>query len=68
VISIYAGVTGHLDKLAVADVSRFESELLRLMRGKHKDLLDEIRTKKQIMPEMESQLKTIIEEFVKSFA
>jgi F-type H+-transporting ATPase subunit alpha len=68
VVSIYAGVKGYLDRLAVADVSRFEGELLRMMRGKHKDVLDEIRTKKQITPETDSQLKTIIEEFVKSFA
>jgi F-type H+-transporting ATPase subunit alpha len=68
VVSIYTGVKGYLDKLTVADVSRFEGELLRLMRGKHKDVLDDIRTKKQITPETESQLKTTIEEFVKSFA
>jgi len=68
VVSIYSGVKGYLDKLAVADISRFENELLRLMRGRHKDLLDDIRTKKQIAPETEAQLKTIIEEFVKSFA
>jgi F-type H+/Na+-transporting ATPase subunit alpha len=68
VVSIYSGVKGYLDKLAVADISRFENELLRLMRGKHKDLLDDIRTKKQITPENDAQLKTIIEEFVKNFA
>jgi F-type H+-transporting ATPase subunit alpha len=61
-------VKGYLDRLAVADVQRFEAELLRLMRGKHKDVMDEIRAKKQITPETEAQLKTIVEEFVKSFA
>src|ERR1700731_2910526 len=59
VISIFAGVKGYLDRLAVADVSRFEGELLRLMRGKHKDVLDDIRSKKQISPETEAQLKSI---------
>jgi len=68
VVSIYAGVRGYLDRLAVADVQRFEGELLRLMRGKHGNLLDDIRGKKQITPETEAQLKTIIEEFVKAFA
>jgi F-type H+-transporting ATPase subunit alpha len=68
VISIYAGVKGYLDKLAVADVRRFEDELLRLMRGRHKDLLDGIHTQKQITPDAETKLKTILEEFVKSFA
>jgi F-type H+-transporting ATPase subunit alpha len=68
VISIFAGVRGYLDKLAVADVQRFEGELLRLMRGKHKDVLDGIRSQKQITPDAEAKLKTILEEFVKSFA
>jgi F-type H+/Na+-transporting ATPase subunit alpha len=68
VISIFAGVRGYLDKLAVADVQRFEGELLRLMRGKHKDVLDGIRSQKQLTPDAEAKLKTILEEFVKSFA
>ena len=68
VVSIYAGVKGYLDKLPVADVQRFEGEMLRLMRGRHKDVLDEIRSKKQITPDAESKLKTTLDEFVKSFA
>ncbi len=40
VASIYAGVNGYLDKLAVPRVRAFESGLLALMRGKHADLLD----------------------------
>jgi F-type H+-transporting ATPase subunit alpha len=68
VISLYAGVRGYLDKLALADVSRFEEELLRLMRSTHKDTLDLIRTQKQITPETEAKLKSILDEFVKSFA
>jgi F-type H+-transporting ATPase subunit alpha len=68
VISIYTGMKGYLDKLAVSDVSRFEGDFLRLMRGKHKDVLDAIRTGKQLTPEIEAKLKTILDEFTKSFA
>jgi len=68
VISLYAGVRGYLDKLALSDVSRFEEELLRLMRSKYKDVLDAIRTEKQITPDMEEKLKSVLEEFSKSFA
>jgi F-type H+/Na+-transporting ATPase subunit alpha len=68
VVSIYTGVKGYLDKLAVADIGRFEDELLRLMRGKHKDVLDAIRTGKQLTPELEGKIKTILDEFTKSFA
>jgi F-type H+-transporting ATPase subunit alpha len=68
VVSIYAGVKGFLDKLAIADIQRFEGELLRMMRAKHADLLDGIRTQKQITPDTEAKLKSILDEFVKSFA
>ncbi|HEY6578675.1 MAG TPA: F0F1 ATP synthase subunit alpha [Rhizomicrobium sp.] len=68
VVSIYAGVKGYLDRLAVADVQRFEGEFLRLMRARHKDVLDTIRTQKQITPEAEATLKSSLDEFVKSFA
>jgi F-type H+-transporting ATPase subunit alpha len=68
VVSIYTGVKGYLDRLAVADIGRFEAELLRLMRGKHKDVLDAIRTTKQLAPDTEAKLKSILDEFAKSFA
>ena len=68
VVSIYTGVRGYLDKMPVSDIGRFEDELLRLMRGKHKDVLDAIRTGKQLTPEIDGKLKTILDEFTKSFA
>ncbi|HKD21336.1 MAG TPA: F0F1 ATP synthase subunit alpha [Rhizomicrobium sp.] len=68
VVSIYTGVKGYLDKLPVGDIQRFEGDFLRLMRAKHKDVLDAIRTGKQLTPEIESKLKTILDEFAKSFA
>ena len=68
VISIYSGVRGYLDKLQVSDVSRFEEELLRMMRTKNSDVLNAIRTQKQLTPETEAKLKTILDEFVASFA
>jgi F-type H+/Na+-transporting ATPase subunit alpha len=68
VVSIYTGMKGYLDKLAVSDVLRFEGDFLRLMRGKHADVLDAIRTGKQLTPEIEGKLKAILDEFTKSFA
>ena len=68
VVAIYTGVRGYLDKLPVNAVQRFESEFLRLMRGKHSDLLDAIRTSKQLTPETENRLKAILDEFSRNFA
>ena len=68
VVSLYAGMRGYLDKLAVGDVRRFETEALRMMRAKHKDVLDGIRTQKQLTPELEGQLKSALDDFARAFA
>ena len=68
VVVIYAGVNGYLDKLPVGDVGRFEEELLRNIRTKHEDILESIRTEKQISSETETKLKAAVEAFAKAFA
>ena len=68
VVAIYLGVKGYLDKLALNQVRRFETEVLRLMRGQHKDILDAIRTQKQLTPDVEGKLKNVLDGFSKSFA
>ncbi|HKH88613.1 MAG TPA: F0F1 ATP synthase subunit alpha, partial [Acidimicrobiales bacterium] len=48
VIVIYAGTRGHVDAIPVADVQRFEKELRTHFRGKHADLLQQIRDTGQL--------------------
>src|SRR5438105_9821351 len=62
VAEIYAGTRGYLDKIATADVGRFESELLSFMHAQHQDLLDTIRTKKDLGP-VEDKLKAALTAF-----
>ncbi len=68
VVSLFAGMRGYLDKLAVADIGRFESELLRMMRAKHRDTLDAIRKEKALSPALEAKLKEILDGFSQAFA
>jgi F-type H+-transporting ATPase subunit alpha len=68
VVAIYAGVRGYLDKIEVADVSRFEESLLAEVRAKHADLLETIRDEGEISEQTEEKLKGIMEAFAKSFA
>ena len=68
VVSIFAGVRGYLDKLAIGDVSRFESQLLRSIRSKNPEILTEIRDSRQISPETENKLKATLDAFAASFA
>ncbi len=68
VVSIYAGVNGYLDAIAVTKVRDFEDGLLRLFRDKHKDILDSIRTEKQITDPTMAKLKAAVDAYAKSFA
>ncbi|MFL5169265.1 MAG: F0F1 ATP synthase subunit alpha, partial [Microvirga sp.] len=65
---IYAGVNGYLDPLPVDRVRSFEDGLLSLLRGKHADILDSIRTTRDLPGETEAKLKGVVEAFAKSFA
>jgi F-type H+-transporting ATPase subunit alpha len=67
VVSLYAGMRGYLDKLTVANVGRFEADLLRLVRAKHQDVLDALRTGGNLTPEIDAKLKVILDEFAKAF-
>jgi F-type H+/Na+-transporting ATPase subunit alpha len=68
VVAIYAGVNGYLDTLPVTKVREFEDGLLRLMRDKHTDVLDSIRTEKQITDAMAPKLKAAVDAYAKAFA
>jgi F-type H+-transporting ATPase subunit alpha len=68
VISIYAGVNGYLDRLAVSDVLRFEDGLLRFMRESHAGVLSAIRTEGEISSATGDTLKAAVDEFAAKFA
>ncbi len=58
VVSIFAGTSGYLDSLAVADVRRFESELLENMRTRNSDILKSIRDSGDV-PEGDALAKAV---------
>jgi len=68
VVVIYAGTRGYLDTVPTNQVGRFEAELLSRLHGKHQDILDTIRTSKELKADTEAKLKEALEAFVKSFA
>ena len=52
----------------MADIGRFESELLARIHSNHASILQDIRTKKALSKELEAELKAAIEAFAKTFA
>jgi F-type H+-transporting ATPase subunit alpha len=67
VVVIYAGTRGYLDPVAVADVGRYQSELLNRLHGDHPDLLEKIRTQKTLSEELEAELRGVLDAFGKMF-
>ncbi|MEQ8395898.1 F0F1 ATP synthase subunit alpha [Thalassobaculum sp.] len=68
VVSIFAGVRGYLDKVAVADIGRFEQQLLSDIKSKASGILDAIRAEKALSDETEGKLKEFMDSFAKTFA
>ena len=65
VVSIWAGTRGHLDGVDIADVSRFEAELLDWFRTRHGSILTEIRESGNVADEeaFEAAVAAFTEQF-----
>lgn len=66
VIVIYMATRGYVDDVPVRDVTRFEKELLAFIESNKPQLLDHIRTTKDLPAD--TDLNAAIEEFKKGFA
>jgi F-type H+-transporting ATPase subunit alpha len=67
VLVIFAGTSGLLDDLPVADVQRFEKGLIEFVRTRYASLLVQIVQKKQITDEARPELKRAIGEYKEQF-
>jgi len=65
---IYAGVNGYLDRLPVNQVGKFEQGLLGHMRSEGADVLNAIRSEKQLTDPIRAALKNHIDAYAKNFA
>ena len=68
VVVIYAGTNGYLDVLPVSKVREFEQGLLIFLRTKHADILDAIRTSKELSKDTAEKLVKALGSFSKTFA
>jgi F-type H+/Na+-transporting ATPase subunit alpha len=68
VVVIYAGVNGYLDPLPVNRVRAFEDGLLGHVRSKHPEILEAIRTSRDLNDDTAGKLKGAVEAFAKSFS
>jgi F-type H+-transporting ATPase subunit alpha len=68
VVVIFSGVRGYLDKVPVQKVTDFEEKLLSEVRAEGQDILEILRTEKEISEQTEEKLKAFLDKFVATYA
>ena len=68
VVSIFAGTRGYLDKVEVAQVTRFETAMLGELKTQKPALLEAIRSKRELGGDTEKELAAFLDGFAKTFA
>ena len=67
IVSIFAGVRGFLDKIALSDIKEFEQQSLEKLRLQYPQYLNQIREQKVISEDLEVKLKEFYQSFVTEF-
>ena len=67
VLIIYAATNGFVDHLPESAVRKYEAELYRFVDNRHPDLLEDIRTKKQIDDTVKPKVDKVLNEFKETF-
>jgi len=68
VVSIFAGTRGYLDKVEVAQVTRFEAAMLGELKTQKPAILEAIRSKRELAGDTEKELAAFLDGFAKTFA
>ena len=67
IVSIWAGTSGALDSVAVADIRRFEAELLEFIGRERKDIFTVISETKMLEDDTVAKMQSAVDDFKKIF-
>jgi len=68
VVSIFAGTRGYLDKVGIADVVRYEAQMLGDLKARAPEILQSIRDKRELTSDTEKGLVAFLDGFSATFA
>jgi F-type H+-transporting ATPase subunit alpha len=68
VVVIFAGVNGFTDSIPVNQITTFEKQFISEFRAKHEDVLATIRSEQALSDDTTKKLKSILDDFVKTYA
>jgi F-type H+-transporting ATPase subunit alpha len=63
VVVIFAVTNGLIDDVDVPKIKAWETGLLEFMAAQHRDMMDEIRTRKALSDDLSARLRKAIEEY-----
>jgi F-type H+-transporting ATPase subunit alpha len=63
VLVIWAATNGYTDDIAIEDIRRFETGLLKFVENSHPGLLADLAEKKSLTDEIKAGLKQVLEDF-----
>ena len=63
VLVIWAATNGYTDDIAIEDIRRFETGLLKFVENSHPGLLADIDEKKTLTDEIKAGLKQLLEDY-----
>ena len=63
VLIIWSAINGFTDDVAIEDIRKFETELLRFIENSHPGVLQQLREKKAITDEIKSDLEQSLKDF-----
>ena len=67
VMIIFAGNQGYFDKLSVEQIRPFERGLYDNLDARHADLLDEVRTKRELTDELRNKITAALDRYLEEF-
>jgi len=67
VVLLYAGVNGYMDNIEVNQIGKFEKNLLNSIRENYSQILESIRSTKELSEDTEATLKSAVDDFSKNF-
>ncbi|MBN1770131.1 MAG: F0F1 ATP synthase subunit alpha [Deltaproteobacteria bacterium] len=68
ILLMYAGTRGFLDAYPTSAVRRYEKDLLAFADAKHPEVLETIREKRALTPDVEAKVREVLEAFKEKFS
>lgn len=66
VLVLYAALNDYFDKFQPEQIQKVEADFLEYIKNLHRNLLEELKEKRDITPEIENKIKEITEKFIES--